>query len=314
MVDAHAFEGRCIEISAITDGALLFTGVEGYYLAGPIFGGDPDDNPNDRHRLGFYDGPDRQRRGAPVDLRWMTATGWLRDCETENERAYAQAAENAIVFNSGFCHYASGPVLFLSEYRLGDSVGARRLTGESMRARVGNFVRAPSDWPHRAFVEVKAAEYLDALRRNDRAALGAMHVAAHDSEGAREALDLILGGHAGFAELRSGSKHSQTAIFLRDEAGPLTSAEERTAYGELLEGRMAPDEGNEENYSSTICFCLTEGCGELWPISDFDADNREERPYVCTEFGPHKIFQGGIVPAFMTRQTPFGLAEVSHRR
>ena len=59
MVDAHAFEGRCIEISAITDGALLFTGVEGYYLAGPIFGGDPGDNPNDRHRLGFYDGPGR---------------------------------------------------------------------------------------------------------------------------------------------------------------------------------------------------------------------------------------------------------------
>ena len=158
-----------------------------------------------------------------------------------------------------------------------------RLTGEVDRARVGSLVAAPADWRHLAFVEERARLWISALQAGDRAGFVRLHVAGEPE--AEEAADLAFGRHRGFADIRRG-RTPQRAIFVSRSAGD-----------------------GDEDYSTTICFCRLDDCADRWPISAFDADNREDRPYVCTRLVPFTVFRRGEVPAFITRRSPHGLPE-----
>jgi hypothetical protein len=279
MDDPAGYEGRCVAVTALGHGVVLVSSVEDYYLAGPLAGGDP----TDRLHLGVANLPHSRR--IPRDgLHPVTAVGRLEICQRLHDMADATARAGRFGWVSGYCHMSLGPYLRLEDLRiLRDRDRPTRLTGEANRARLGGLVPAPEDWPHRAFVEAQADQWLAALQARDRAGFARLHLAGEPE--AEEAARLAFGRHRGFADLRRASR-PQRAIFVARSAG---------------------DEA--EDYSSTICFCRSGDCSERWPISGFDADNHEDRPYVCTRFGPYVLFRRGTVPAFITRRSPHGLPE-----
>lgn len=293
MANPAGFRGRCVAVMGLSHGFLLFTSVDGYYLAGPLRGGDPATHPEDRERLGL-DNERIIRRIPRGGLRWVTAIGRVQFCEETRDMVAGSAGPDEIVMVMGFCHMANGPYLWLSEVAVSPGPSLTRLIDETNRLRVGNLVTPPADWPHRGFVEAHARQYLDALRSGDRAAFARLNQPDEISaEDGRAAVAMAFGHHRGFRDVRRASQPPQMAIFIQDAPGPRTwSAEDR----------------NDE-YASTVCFCRSGDCTDRWPISTFDADNREDRPYVCASFGPYIVFNGGTVPIFRTRGQPFGLPE-----
>lgn len=299
MSDPSRYRGKCVEVRAITNGYLLFTSVEGYYRSGPLVGGEPEANPNDRERLGIYNSELLERTPAG-ELRHVTAVGTLRDCEADREAAYADAAPNEIIWISGFCHYADGPYLWLDHVEVGPLVDAARLTGEDMRSKVGNLFFAPADWPYRKFAEEKAREYLGVLRRGDRSAFSKMHLETERPPQLRNSVSLAFGSHPGFTKLRRTGREPQMAILVQREEPRIEPQGVETLHGPRSEF---------DEYSATICFCILPDCTALWPISWFDADNRDDRPYVCTELQPFVVYRQGTVPAFSTQRGRHGLPE-----
>jgi hypothetical protein len=292
MADRPGYEGRCVAVSAISNGYLLFTSVEGYYRAGPLVGGDPDANPADRERLGL----DNWAMMQPVrggGLHHVTAIGRVEDCGRITGMFKAAAGENDFVWITGFCHYATGPYLWLRGVEVGKPLAATRLVGEAMRAKVGDLVPAPSNWPHLGFVRDHARRYLGALRRNARRTFLKLHVARERPIGSAAEIErLAFGPHRGFAALRRPGAKPQTAIFVTRK--------------DLADATREP---GGDDYDSHVCFCTQPDCSNRWPISAIDADNREDRPYVCARFGSYMIGSGRVVPAFTSELGPHGLPE-----
>jgi hypothetical protein len=293
MHDPAAYRGRCVAVTAFSHGLMLFASLDGYYLAGPLTGIGPAREPEARERLGM-ENRRVMRRIPRGGLRLVTAFGRVQICEELRDMIEGSAGPNEIVMLMGFCHMANGPVLGLTDVSLSPSPSPARLSGEANRARLGNLVAPPADWPHRAFVEEYARQYLAALRSGDRATFARIHEPDHQSgaEGS-EAVALAFGHHRGFRDIRTAPQPPQMAIFIQDAPGPrIWSAEDR-----------------DDDYASTICFCRSGDCTDRWPISTFDADNREDRPYVCASFGPYIVFNGGTAPTFRTGRERFGLPE-----
>jgi hypothetical protein len=300
MTEPDRFRHRCVTVTALQRGASMFESVDDFYLASP-FAGKPEANPIYRGRL-ILENQRRMRSWlghADADrLHRATATGEVRDCVEIRDAIQASAGPDEIVFTTGLCHYLHGWYLQTSELEIGEAVPAVRLTGEANRTRVGNLVEAPPSWPYRAFVEEHARRYLAALRAGDRTTFLALHLDAErpQSGGAagRDALEAGFGRHRGFADLRTSPRSPQMAIFLEDEPGPATT----------------PPGQAPSDYSALICFCRGPDCTARWPISSFDADNREDRPYACTDFSPY-FLMGRPQPAFSTAQSNGGLPEPS---
>ena len=71
-----------------------------------------------------------------------------------------------------------------------------------------------------------------------------------------------------------------------------------------------PDSDPEdESYSATLCFCVDGDCSERWPIAQIDADNRPNRPYVCTQFSDYRVDRRVTRPMFRTAVGRHGLPE-----
>ena len=169
---------------------------------------------------------------------------------------------------------------------------------ESLLAVPAPLVLAPADWKFRGFVEEYADHYLSALQRGSKRDFLRLHLESEDTANARDASRLAFGHHQGFKAIRKMQSAPQMAI-LREasEAGP---------NAEIVDDGL----GNlAANYSCTICFCLRGDCSATWPTSTLETDNHEGRPYVCTDFGPFKVYRDGWVPAFRTWRYRSGLHE-----
>jgi hypothetical protein len=293
MTDPAGYRGRCVAVTAFSHGLMLYSSVEGYYLAGPLTGIDPAREPEARERLGM-ENRRVMRRIPRGGLRRVTAFGRVQICEELREMIEGSAGPNEIVMLLGFCHMFNGPFLALDDVSVAPGSSPARLSGEANRARIGNLVAPPADWPHRAFVEAHARQYLAALRSGDRAAFARLHEPDQQPGAeASEAVAMAFGRHRGFRDIRTAPQPPQMVIFIQDAPGPgIWSAEDR-----------------DDDYASTVCFCRSGDCADRWPISTFDADNREDRPYVCASFVNYVVFNGGTAPTFRTRGQPFGLPE-----
>ena len=277
-------------MTAIGNDRMLYTSVEGYYLAGPYTGGDPRTDPNDRERIGL-DNHRLTERIPEYGLRTVTAIGRVQICEDVRDIVEASAEEGQIVWVSGFCHMANGPYLWLHDVKVGPRARLHRLIGEEMRSRLGDLMPAPPAWPHRDFVESHARDFLAALR-GDREAFSRLH-GGKEAAQSQEAMKLAYGSHRGFAALRRGPAAPQQAILIEDIPGPAV---------------VEPTDQIRNGYASTICFCVRPDCTGLWPIAKIDADNRQDRPYVCTWIGSwieHKKLQ----LRFQTKRGQYGLPE-----
>lgn len=293
MDDQEGWRGRCVRVRSISNGLLLFTSVEGYYLAGPLMGGDPAADPKDRERLGL-DNRKLLRRHPRDGLRKVTAIGRVQDCETVRDMVHAGDGPDGFSMVLGFCHSADGPYLWLRHFDIGKRLGSSRLIGEALRAKVGDLAPTDEGWAHRAFVEPYARNYLDALRRGDRAGFRELHGGEDVSYNADEAVRIAFGGHRGFARLRRADAAPQVAIFVQRRLEMFVEP---------------PSDPEDRSYSATLCFCVDGDCSGRWPIAQIDADNRPERPYVCTHFGPYVVYRHGTRPVFRTGVGRNGLPE-----
>jgi hypothetical protein len=289
MANPAAYLQRCAAVRGLLHGRTLFASVEGYYRAGPLVGGDPSVDPNDRFRI-HLDGTaalaELPRRG----FHEAVAIGRIQDCDEMRAAVAAVQPEGGYAFIIGPCHYASGPVIRTTGLRIVREVKPVRLMGEAMRARVGSLSPAPAAWSERPKVEALAADYLSALRSGDRTRFLKLHLASERPNGDAEGdARLAFGKHRGFAALRRSSGPVETAILLEHAAG-------------------GPDE-QEEDYASWLCFCIEATCAGRWPISAVDADNRPERPYVCTRLTPYQLSSARVEPAFYTQRRHSGLEE-----
>jgi len=285
---------RCVAVTALYRSGVLIASIDALYLPGISWAGDPHRDPAFRQILILRNV--RVLRRMPGDgVYQATAFGRVEDCGQVRRSHQASAGPDEIVMTTGLCHYLPGAYLRVDDLRTGGQVEAVRLTGEAQRARVGDLVAPPEGWRHRAFVEDYAARYLQALRGGDRAALLALHIAGGRPEQARAGVRLAFGRHSGFTAIRAAAAAPQMAIFIEDAPGPETWA---VGFREF------------RGYGSTICFCREPNCTERWPISLIDADNREDRPYVCVHMGSWVTGSTGrAVPYVTTEQTRSGLPE-----
>ena len=148
---------------------------------------------------------------------------------------------------------------------------------------------APADWKYRGFVEGYAHLYLTALQHGSKSDFLKLHLESENTAHARDAVRLAFGRHAGFKALRKMRFTPEMSIFTYGSAA------------ELQDQRVDDGMGNiAASYGCTICFCIERDCTARWPKTLWQTYNREDRPYVCTDFGPFKIYKDGYAPAFWT--------------
>ena len=289
MANPSTYLHKCAAVRGLLHGRTLFTSVDGYYRAGPLVGGDPDSNPNDKFRI-HLDNSAIVKRLPKRGFHEAIAVGRIQDCDEMRSAVASSAPPDAIVMIAGPCHYASGPVVWTTDLRIVRELKPVRLMGEAASKRVGSLSPAPAGWRERRKVEAMAADYLSVLRSGDRKRFLKLHLAGERPNGDAEAdARLAFGSHRGFMALRRSSGPVETAILIEHAAG-------------------GPDE-EEDDYASWICFCVEATCTGRWPISAIDADNRPDRPYVCTKLTPYQVVRAGVEPAFMTERGRYGLEE-----
>lgn len=284
MADREAWHLRCVRLTAMSDGLLLYTGVEGYYRSSSHR---PSDGSHDR-----WIGLDNSRLlpRIPGDrFSEVTIVGRVQECETMRAIADQALGPGEIGWVSGYCHTATGPVIWLTAVSRVRALEAVRHTGDWAREAYGDLDFAPENWPHRRLVEARAEAFLRALRSGDRSAFAELHGGGRNRRNSEAAVQLAFAPGSPFAETaRNGAP--QMAIFV---------------------GRHdAADRSHErEDFSAArICFCRTSECAGLWPISRSDADNRPERPYVCTALTAN-VTTGGSHQIFWTDRELRGLSE-----
>lgn len=273
--------GRCVTVTGPANGIALFSGVEGIYRTSRYgASGNPDPDELRRHRLGIY-ARDNALRSLAVHTPgalWVTATGRVSTCKREYDAATAAAGKDAIIMMAGYCHYYSGAVLTDVTFTVDRSRRPYRLTGERARARVGDLVPTPADWPHLQALRNSAEMFRSAVLRRDEAALAEMHGMDKERNEHDTALLKAILDEPGspFERLRSVAP-PQTQIFV--------------SVADILRARQGHP---PEHPSGTVCYCRGLNCKGLWPISSIDADNARDRPYVCirliwTEWAKRKI-------------------------
>ena len=264
--DPDNFVGRCVTVTAPSSAAALFQDIDAIYLGtapAPF-----ESAHGERGRIGLYvlEDPSPLREMAHNGPLHLTVTGTVDTCEATMARYRAaferKHAPNEILIPSlgGYCHWFGGPVSRATSYSVDLAARFERLTGEAKRREVGDLVPATPGMPSFGALQSFAREFADAIRRQDRAALSALH---DDQASAAELSYMLDVPDSPFAVLRSGEA-GEAMLFARRDA----SAER----GEVPGG--------------VICFCRTADCAGRWPIARMDAGNGPERPYVCTELEP----------------------------
>lgn len=267
--------GRCVALVGPAGSIEMYSGVEGMYLS-RRFGSDGNfDKQGLKHRIGLYS-DDNGIRSSPLyttGVPKIALIGTVDTCERMQAAADARARRDnpgipAIIMMGGYCHYYRGPVVRASSYVFDPKVRYARFTGEAARARFGNLVAAPADWPGLDKLNDIAVRFRQAVKSGDRDAVVALHDIdpAKASEHEHRVLRSILDEPGTpFASLRSG-RDAPFAVFVTILPAPYNKAREDAA----------------RHPSGTICYCRTVDCSKLWPISSEDAGNRRDRPFVCT--------------------------------
>ena len=277
--DPSKYESHCVAVDGVMQRTMLFANVDGVYLR-------PRDTLNPATN-GLTLGLDHIDRHFSWRYRHVSIVGRVQDCETVRAMVREMDQQNGTVsMVSGYCHYFSGPYVYVRHLQFRPGPPLRRQMEHSGLNDYGDLVPAPTDWPGRARVEALASEFLAALRSSDRNKLIDMHFVDGDPTPDEESalLKLLLrGSDSPFASIRTSRTDPQQIILIHRPQDDL-------------------------DYSSFVCFCREKSCDGRWPIATFDADNIAARPYACTQVGP---FRAGkeFVPFLTTERGLGGLAE-----
>lgn len=212
---------------------------------------------------------------------YASVTGMVLVCkivhtELDIEHAMTEAAMRAagnedtwVYLLDGMCGNSTDPYVYVRSSRSLPGEVPPRLLPHDRNSMTGNFLPAPREWRHRSRVEELARKFLNTLRNRDFAALAALHVEFTDHDWRNPAItsagQLDGGPFAVFGRLMRTTHEPQILI--------VPWRWHNRPHNEL--------DPQGDDYSSMVCYCLTDDCRKLWPIHYFDADNRQDRPYAC---------------------------------
>jgi hypothetical protein len=246
---------RCVALEGYVDGRIFYEDVAGYYRR---HANDYEDRLNDGW-LGLY----FPSTGHPTGgLRRGTVVGRLSSCERDYEQAVAEAAPDAIVMMTGYCHHHGGLVLTGASFQDAGAASFERQTGEAARSAFGDLD------PIEPTPQLKqlASGFLAALLAGDpaklRSLVGPWDFNEPETEEAIGAFDALLGGGA-------GSPLREIKAVQRPQVAYFKSRSSRA-------DRELPDLP-----TWLVCFCRGEDCTRSWPVAEFDGRVGEALPYVC---------------------------------
>lgn len=157
-----------------------------------------------------------------------------------------------IVMVIGNCHYQDGPLIYVTEFR------------------------SASDIPARLFGP-KASSAYGTLKT-----LNANKVSDDRRKTVKGWFETIRAGNVQELKKLLGWTFSERDQELKDLVDP-----EKSPYKWLLESSAVPkvqffsNPDNSESHDVIGCVCKVGDCGDRWPITGGDADDRPEWPYAC---------------------------------
>lgn len=229
--DPAAWMGKCVTVHGIYAGERIYKDVDAAYgVSNAVIGGYAD-----ARTEGFWSGE---------------FTGRVSDCaraENDLQTGLLRSPGVSLHERTLGCMAPEGPFLvFMSQHDVTPAKVVRRMPG----AKGGDLVAAQKDWPHLAAVEKLAADFIAALRAEDRTQLARFAQNAYEVE-------QLLGGRAtAIDDLKKPvDRPMQVFVHRPSESADTTGAE--------------------------VCYCRTKDCTKRWPIARRDADNQTSRPYAC---------------------------------
>lgn len=244
------FEGQCVRTRGIVHGWGLFTNVAAIY----------DRSERDSaERVGLYP------QGVAEDLNGAVeadVTGVVGDC--------GAFRSPDILMVLGYCHHFGGAYLAVTNISpRGGQIA--RLVGEHNRVRYGDLAFAPPRWSQLPVVRDLAERWRLSVFHHDLAAYarlsGREETSLDPSDRASGEYLLFTATDSPFAFLRGRVSPPETAIFVPKEPGHARADPRRT----------------KEDREALVCFCRTDDCRSLWPISESDARDDPVRPFACIE-------------------------------
>lgn len=251
-----ALIGKCVALSGLWGGRVLYNGMEGYYLAGPRLGS-PALTPD--RAIGVYARESLMAALGHEGPRYATIVGILGTC--------AALSDGAIMV-MGYCHYAWGPYIAASATELAPGRVTRQVS-ETARTRWGDLQVLPDSDPERAELESVAMHWLRALRSADVEDFARLQdipmseVDMSDENGVFYAA--FVASDSSFAALRARKTTPPIILFRQKREQAADDDDASTAESHFV-----------------ACVCAAKDCTGRWPIAGFDAANAPERPYVCT--------------------------------
>lgn len=240
----------CVMVDGLWD-RYFFEGVESYYRLRRARG------PAASERLGVYgvrDSIELPDRPVPARL-----TGRIDDCDRLNGPG--------VIMVMGYCHYFPGRYIALGHAEITGPPPERWLGAEA-RTSLGQLLEPPANWPQQLYVEGRARDWLEHVRRDDAAAYA--DAMGRDPE-MSDPSDPDSETHAVFRV--PGSVFDR----LRQEVAP------ELRLWRFAPPQLDPDEppADRADIDVLACFGLGIWTDDRWPVSGVDADNAPQRPYVC---------------------------------
>jgi hypothetical protein len=166
------------------------------------------------------------------------------------------------MFDQGYCDSFEGRRLVLVDSgAVLKPFHLTRLVDEDARQRVGNLQPVTSTWFGFNAAADKARRWHAAVRSGDFREIAKVDGFIGEPQSDYPTYNTLLHDRA-FAELRDPKRTLQMQVF-----------EWRTSYDK--------SSAKPGDFSSIVCFCRFKDCSTVWPISETDADNAPQRPYVC---------------------------------
>lgn len=282
--DSSRFVDECVSVTAPSNGAMMYSGVDGYYLAGPLVGAADEAGPIEGRVIGLYVG----EASRWPELWEARATGIVDICSRMSAAFQASSPPGSIVMMRGYCHYTDGPVLRDASIEYLRPLAFERKVGEEQRRRFGTLAITDASWTHYQSASAWADRFLDVIQRGDTAAMLELHglEEAPRPDEMADVLSATFGSWSAFSRIEEDAE-PQRAIL--------------ATHNVLAGGRdFAMDE-----YRALLCFCVEGDCSDRWPIWTFDADNASMRPYACTEIASYREDAGAERYEFTTVLTPY---------
>ena len=249
------YSGTCVVANGVVSGWFLFDSVDSLYRR-------TDDDGQNRApsgRLGLYP------QAASDDLPGVVQGDVVGVVGTCN----ALEGPNVIMV-LGYCHHYGGAILIVSKITPTSAVMTRR-TSERDRQRIGDLAFAPVAWRDLPAITSRAWQWLRAIENGDIAEFARL---AHEQPENMRVDDANSEAHAvfsaedsPFAYLRGSHTTPQLAVFVEKRPGDLVASMAHVTFAR----------------EAHACFCRESDCRGRWPISESDAANASQHPYVCAD-------------------------------